>query len=361
MASNNNTQGPVWPNFLILGAAKAGTTALYNYLRQHPDIYMPEKKEPGFFSMYKEELSLPITDTTSLEYQVCANLYHRVLKNSVTDPAEYTALFSDAQTETALGEATTSNLYFPGAAENIQHFIPDAKLIAILRNPVDRAFSGFLHAVRKNHEQRDFREALEQEPVDSDFIWWGNGDYYIRPGFYSKQLSRYFERFDREQIKIVLYDDLTNDPQTLVRELFGFLGVDESFQLDVSRKHNVSAVADGLSSSVFRLAHRLATSSKPMNAITNAVKKSLPAHWKKRLGQSHRSVRLQEHLTNVGAGMETERVGQGTNSFVKPKLEPETRRWLTDIYRDDILQLQDMLQRDLSAWLKDDNSVSRTA
>lgn len=359
--SDTDLHGQTWPNFLILGAAKAGTTALYSYLRQHPDIFMPDKKEPGFFSMYGEELTLPITDTTSSEYRACANLYHRVLKNSITDPEQYTALFSAARGEAAIGEATTSNLYFPRAPENIQRFIPHAKLIAILRNPVDRAFSGFLHAVRKNHEHRDFREALNGEPIDSDYIWWCTGDYYIRPGFYSKQLARYFDRFDREQIKLCLYDDLTGNPQALMKELFHFLGVDESYALDVSRKHNVSSVATGVSGSLFRTARRIATSSRPMNAITRMVKRSLPETWRKRIGQSHRSVRLQEHLANVETTMETESIGQGADSFRKPKLDAETRRWLAEIYRDDILRLQDMLQRDLSAWLEEDKSISRTA
>lgn len=310
--------------------------------------------------MFGEELTLPIDDTTLPEYRVCADLYQRVLQHAIVDPSQYTGLFSDALTEKAIGEATTSNLYFPKAAENIRHFIPDAKLIAILRNPVDRAFSGYLHAVRVGHEQRDFKEALVQEPIDSSCIWWGTGDYYIRPGFYSTQLTRYFDRFDRKQIKVYLYDDLANNPQALMRDLFHFLDVDDTFQIDLSRKHNVSSVASDLSSSFFRVVHRIATFSKPMRAVTDTVKRSLPTHLRKRLDQSHRSVRLRNQLRNADLTMGTELVGNGNNSFRKPTLDPQTRRWLADIYREDILKLQQMLQCDLSAWLREGESASKT-
>ena len=130
------------PNFLIIGAMKSGTTALYYYLEQHPEIYMSPVKEPNFFS--------------SQERENAAGAVARI--------GNYRDLFRGVSGETAIGEASHSYLYEPGAAAEIRRYAPEAKLIAILRNPIDRAYSHFLHMVRSGTEPLDdFAQALQEE------------------------------------------------------------------------------------------------------------------------------------------------------------------------------------------------------
>ena len=132
------------PNFLIIGAMKSGTTALYYYLEQHPDIYMSPVKEPNFFSSHKQENAA----------------------DTVTEFGIYRQLFSGGSGKKAIGEASHSYLYEPGAAAEIRRYIPEAKLIAILRNPIERAYSHFLHMVRSGTEPLDdFARALQEDVV----------------------------------------------------------------------------------------------------------------------------------------------------------------------------------------------------
>src|SRR3712207_6354190 len=132
------------PNFLIIGAMKSGTTALYYYLEQHPEIYMSPVKEPNFFSSQEQENAA----------------------DAVTDIGTYQHLFRGVSGEKAIGEASHSYLYEPGAAAEIRRYLPEAKLIAILRNPIDRAYSHFLHMVRSGTEPLDdFAQALQEEVV----------------------------------------------------------------------------------------------------------------------------------------------------------------------------------------------------
>ncbi len=120
------------PNFLIVGAMKCGTTALYYYLEQHPQIFMSPVKEPNFFCFEGRE---------GLDSG-----------NSITDIAAYRGLFRGVSSERAIGEASHCYLYEPRAVERIKHYTPDARLIAILRSPIERAYSHFLHAVRNGTE-----------------------------------------------------------------------------------------------------------------------------------------------------------------------------------------------------------------
>src|SRR5918994_33933 len=187
------------PNFFIVGAQKAGTTSLYHYLNQHPDVFMSPRKEPFFFD---REL----------------NAHGEVVKQEFGGPGdqqapkyvnirEYEALFAGAKGEKAIGEASPLYIYAPGTAERIKRYVPEAKLIALLRNPADRAYSAFLHAVRIGREPlSDFAQALREE---DDRIWynWHYQFHYRNRGLYYAQLKRYFEVFGREKVGIWLYED----------------------------------------------------------------------------------------------------------------------------------------------------------
>ncbi len=139
------------PDFLIIGAARAGTTALHSYLRQAPDIFMPAHKEPNFFAFEDEALA-------------CRGPGAEFINNSVTRMADYRTLFAGAGPGQRLGEASPLYLYSPKAPERIAHHLPEVRMVAILRNPVDQAFSHFLYATKYRIEPiADFTEALRRE------------------------------------------------------------------------------------------------------------------------------------------------------------------------------------------------------
>ena len=288
------------PNFLIIGAMKSGTTALYYYLEQHPEIYMSPVKEPNFFSSQEQENAA----------------------DTVTNIGPYQNLFRGASGKKAIGEASHSYLYEPGAAAEIRRYVPEAKLIAILRNPIDRAYSHFLHMVRTGAEPLDdFAQALQEEAVgihkERTF------QDYIGRGLYYDQLERYFGTFPREQIRVYLYEDLSAAPIATVQDAFRFLGVDDSFAPDVSLRRNVSGqpkykTLDGLLRRQSRIKH--------------AAKIYLPARMRWRLSRAFDDLKTR-------------------NLVGPPPLQSEVRRQLIGVYRQDILKVQGLLHRDLSGWL----------
>ena len=295
----------VLPNFLIIGAAKAGTTSLYYYLRQHPQIFMSSWKEPKFFSLEGEELNFGGPTQT-------------INVNSINNLDDYLKLFEKVTDETAIGEASPVYLYCPKAPAKIKQYIPDAKLIVVLRHPAERAFSSFAHLIRAGYENLSFEEALKQEPQRIAEKWaplW----YYQGKGFYAEQLQRYFELFEPEQIKIYLYDELVKDSVALVQDAYRFLGVDDSFVPDLTRM-NVSGVPKN------RLLHNLLTRDNQLKTLAKAV---IPKSFRKGLSRNIKN-------KNLGA---------------KPVMSTETRNQLTEFYRDDIVQLQQLINRDLSHWL----------
>ena len=293
------------PNFLIIGPAKGGTTSLYYYLQQHPQVYMSPVKEPRFFALEGEDLNFKGQDAKEF------------VKRSVLNFDEYCDLFKGVTDEIALGEASPLYMYSQAAPEKIKHYLPDVKLIAVLRNPVQRAYSSYMHYVREAYETLSFEEALEieEERVRDNWVYmW----HYTRCGFYYEQLSRYFEIFDRSQIKIYLYDDLVADSKGLVKDMFQFLGVDDTFEPDMTA-WNASGIPKN------RLLYLLLE----RGSVVRSALKVLPESFRKDVATSLRRWNIKS----------------------KPALAPETSNLLREIYRDDILKLQNLIQRDLSAWL----------
>ncbi len=291
------------PNFLIIGAAKAGTTALHEYLQQHPQIYMTPTKETNFFAFEGEEINFQgIGDNALQEF-------------SITDWETYQAQFAGVTTEKAIGEACPSYLYYPQAASRIKHYIPDVRLIVILRNPVTRAYANFLHIVRDDREiYQDFALALQDEPnrIANNWEWFWH---YIQLGFYGKQLKHYYEIFPSNQIKVYLYEDLKAKAIALLQDIFRWLEVDDTFVPDMALRPNKSGMPKN------KLLHQILTKPNPLKTL---LKPLFPAKIRQKI----------QH--------------QNLNT---PQISPEVRQQLLDLYRADILQCQDLINRDLSAWL----------
>jgi hypothetical protein len=298
------------PNFLIIGAAKSGTTSLYRYLRQHPDVYMPAVKEPRFFA-YAEDpppMNGPGDERTN---EAAGAVYTR---------DAYRQLFAEATTETAVGEASPNYLYSATAPRLIHEHLPEARLIAILRHPVERAYSHFLHLVRSGREPlRDFGAALDAEPerIAAGWEWsW----HYRHMGYYGEQLARYLEHVDREQLTVYLFEDFTADPVALAQDIFRVLGVDDAFVPDTSMRYEASGVPK---------------SDRFQRFLLN------PDHWIRRISRFLIPEPVRERLL----------IRMKNVNLEKPPLEPDVRERLTAAYRDDVLRLQDLIDRDLSAWL----------
>ena len=298
------------PNFLIIGAAKSGTSSLHFYLRQHPEIYMTPDKQTYFFAYEGEEPELP-GPGDALE----------VRSHLVTRVEDYQAEFDGVTTETAIGEACSVYLCDRKAAASIKKHVPDAKLIVILRDPAERAYSSYMHLRREAYEPvADFREALRLEDERIRMKWRHLWHYRSR-GYYHRQIEHYLTLFDRSQIRIYLFEDLKRDPQALLKDIFQFLGVDDSFVPDTSVRYNVSGMPR--SRTLLRLIMR-------PNAIKTALKPLLPETLRRRVKTF---------------------VTTSPLSLRKVPLPAEARRDLVAGYRDDILKLQALLGRDLSAWL----------
>jgi len=296
------------PTFLLIGAAKSGTTSLYHYLDQHPDIFMSPVKEPNFFAF----------EGHPVNFQGPGD--QRCNAVSVTCLEEYQKLFEDAEHATARGEASPSSLHYPNAPRRIRHYVPDVQLIAILRNPVERAYSNYTMMRLNEREQLDFAAALDAEAKRIEAGW----SYFWRYqclGFYYQQLSRYYERFDADQILVVLYDDLVADAHQLMKKVYDFLRVDRAFTPDTSLHHNPSGIP--------RL-RWLRWMMRPERPFGSVIRILLPQKLRTRLGAFVYRLNLK-----------------------KPPISPQMRRALISVYRDDILQLQNLIGRDLTDWIKD--------
>jgi len=303
------------PNFLVIGAARSGTASLYHYLRQHPQIYMCPLNEPNFFAL--EGLALDDCFNGPIDRR-------NVEQYCVRELSAYSALFADSTRARAVGESSPLYLYSSHAPGNIHRHVPHARLIAILRHPADRAYSNFLDYVRVGIEPlREFPNALRAE-ADRLRAGWGPWPFwhYTRVGFYAAQLRRYFQLFPREQVRVYLYEDYTADPVRVLQDLFEFLDVDSTFRPDTSVRHNVSGWPR----------------SQTLQAFLHQ-----PGRWRDRL-KHLLPARLQRWLGKHVHALNT----------VKPPLSSALRRELIQLYREDILELQALLQRDLSAWLKAD-------
>ncbi|MDX1419906.1 MAG: sulfotransferase [Rubricoccaceae bacterium] len=216
------------PNFLVIGAAKAGTTSLRTYLGEHPEVFVPDRGEPSFFAHEGERLAYcgPGDDDWTF----------------VTDRQAYERLFDDAEGYAAVGEVSPRYLYFPRAADRIRHHLPDVRLVTVLRHPVDRAYSHFLmNRDRRCEPEADFVRALERG-AEREAKGWGWDWQYVGAGRYHEQLARYYERFDERQICVLLYDDLKRDKARFFSTLFTFLGVRPDVTPDTSVRHREAAL-----------------------------------------------------------------------------------------------------------------------
>ena len=231
------------PNFFFVGAPKSGSTSLYFALDQHPEIYLSPIKEPCFFAseiqpnQFSEEfLSRVESDLSSLRTYLDGPMTEKRFSGLVLQEADYLQLFKNVRNEKAIGEASVCYLWSPTAAQNIRRRIPEAKIIMILRNPADRAFSQYLHAVSNQLLNITFGEAIEVG-LHQRHSKFGPLYPFLEFGLYHDQLKRYLETFPRECIKVFLYENYASRPLLIFKEICQFLGVDPSFTPNFSHRY----------------------------------------------------------------------------------------------------------------------------
>ena len=255
------------PRFFLIGAAKSGTTSFARYLDQHPQLYCCRPKEPNFYAL--EEGEIP-----SCRGPVASDLlYEQLLKYSVTDRRAYEALFADAPPQALWGDASVRYLYSPNAAVRIARDHPDARLLVLLRDPVDRMYSHFHMNVKLHLEPLSLEAALdaeEQRVADG----WGWDWHYARVGEYASQLARYFEHFSPEQVQVTFYDDFQAAPESTLESAFRFLGVEPNFRPDTSHRALVGATPK------HRWLRRLV---RDDNWVKRWARRCLPQSWRKRV------------------------------------------------------------------------------
>lgn len=279
-----------FPNFLIIGAHKAGTTSLYYYLKSHPQIFMPDLKEARYFAF----------DPDNFDHIKKANVIF-----PITTLDDYLALFEPARDEIAIGEASPEYLNSEYAARKIYKYMPNAKLIVSLRNPIDRAYSQFLMAYRAG-------ETPNVKIGDYSFRYDN-----ARNGFYYPKLKKYFDIFGENQIKVILFEDLITDTNKTVKEVFKFLNVSESFAPDINTVYNRGGI---VKSKVIR------------NFSNNKKLKTLIKTY-----MPHSLVLALKNIKNY-------------NIKKAPPLTIEHRIDAVKFVKEDIHKLESLIKRDLSSW-----------
>ncbi|HEY6976366.1 MAG TPA: sulfotransferase [Chitinophagaceae bacterium] len=297
------------PDFLVVGPPKTASTSLHYYLSQHPEVFMSPKKETRFFDVHYEK---------GLDY--------------------YSEFFKDRKNQKMTGEASPTYAFLPFVAGRIKNNLPDAKIIFCFRDPVERAFSGWLMRGSKGNETLSFRQALEKNLEQREHINFNDEEgariwlddqqtlykknkltirTYIEGSMYAEQLKSYRKYFADEKIKVLLLDDLKNDFRGALLSIFEFLNVDSTvtagIRNETKNQHNKNML-------------------KP---LFNLVGKEVVFKAGKIIPKGMRN-KLFEFAVK--------------GKQEKPKINEADRSFAYNIFRNDVEELEKLLAKDLSAW-----------
>lgn len=287
MAAFQKSDFKHWPNFIVIGPGKAGTSWLFQVFAAHPEICTSSAKETIFFDS---------------EYHRGLNWYAKFFRRCDADQQPH-----------AVGEVSNTYIFSEEAPGRIREHFPEMKLLSTLRNPVERAFSHYLFERRNANVSGTFEEALQQRP---DFL---------SRGCYNKHLTRYYDVFPAEQIKVLIYDDLKADNASFAGELFDFINVGPLPNPEI-------------------LGKRVLGASEARNRL--AAKFSV--------GAAHmiRAAGFPEVVTKIKNSVVSKMLFKPIDRENYPTMRPETKLRLCDYFRDDVTALSERLERDLVAqWL----------
>lgn len=278
-----------WPNFFIVGAPRAGTTTLYDFLKRTEGVFMSPRKEPHYFSSIEPSSLYP---------------------PPIHDKKKYLDLFNKVKTEKVVGEASTSYLWDPEAPKLIHKVIPNAKIIVSLRDPVERAYSHYLLRL-SGGKTYSFSESIRKALKS-------NVDFYsgviVRGGWYNKEAKRYLSFFGKQKVKILFFEEFVNDPKKTIKEILKFLHVEAESPQAVELVHNYLT--------------------KPRNLLAASILKN------KTVRQIAKDF-LPEAVAVVGV---RKILGK---KITKPMIPQQDRIFLENLYRNDVIALQKTVGRQL--------------
>ena len=302
------------PDFFIVGAPRCGTTAMYEYLRRHPQVFMPEHKEPMYFGSDLTQLHSRLTE------------------------ADYLRLFKHASAGQRVGEASTWYLYSRTAAREIHEFAPDGQIIIMLRNPVDVMYSLHRELVFYRGEViEDFEEAISAEEDRKQGRRLGPSRrpealYYRDTVRFAEQVERYLNEFGRQRVKFVIFDEFVRDLAASYADVLRFLAVDDSFRPEFERvNESKRPISPALQALVVR-------PPRPVARLIPVLRRSRLAH-------------------QVRAAF----LSANSRSAERPPMSWELRRRLTAELAPEVAQLGDLIERDLSPWMRSEEPRSEAA
>ena len=281
-------------NLFIVGTPKAGTTSLHHYLNEFPEILMSIRKEPDFFS------------DREIQEQ---GLYYGTSR--INTLSKYNSLFSSWIDEPIIGEASVSYLFYPSVPERIKLYNENSKIIIMLRNPIERAFSHYLMDYRLGLTSNSFEEEFDKKETL-------NFQQYFLLGNYFHQVKRYLNIFGKENVHIIWYSDFKENTANELNKVISFLGLNTDFKLDFNKIHN--------------------SFSMPKN---NFIRKIYSIVWLRKtlsfLFPANFLIYIKTVLFNKGN---------------KPRLSDRIRELLRKYYLPDIERLEELLSVNLSQWKK---------
>jgi hypothetical protein len=300
-------QEEIWPNFFIVGAQKAATSSLYQYLKEIPGVYMSPIKEPFYFAP------------------------HTVQGNAsdlIGDKKEYLQLFEKARGYIAVGEATPIYLWDPDAPKLIHQTVPHARIIMILRDPIERAYSNYLMMRKYSGRKASFYDELMRDSKIQERIY-GISQLYVEFGMYYEQVKRYFDTFGMEQVKVIIFEEFVKHPERSINEVLDFLGVNYTVTAIREQYNQYSVPRSPISLWIFAFFRWLRTKNirfyKILTLLPDSMVESLP-------------------LPTGDSGFVAKILFKRTE---KPKIEPKALRYLQETYRDDVPKLESLLGRSL--------------
>ena len=308
----NNTK-EILPNFLIVGAAKSGTTSLHAYLSRHPDVLMSTPKEPKYFSNK--------INTISFSGEGDIEAYNNIVKSKT----EYENLFKSEKDFIIKGESSADSLYyFKKVIPLIKKELKEPYILILLRNPIQRAFSAYSHLIRDERETNSFEEGLIKESkrkeLGYEFIW-----YYKDAGLYYNQVKSYKENF--KNCKVILFDDLKKDSQLVVDDICDFLKLTK-FKIKKDKVYNISGIPKkNLQTFLYN------KFIKKRSFLRKVAGMFLKENQKKQIAIFLKEVLFSKQLKKL-------------------EMKPETKNKLIDFFKEDILKLEKLIGRDLQHWLK---------
>ena len=283
-------------DFFIVGAPKAGTTSLYKYLNQHQDVVMSSVKEPNYFS--NEELE-------------SQDLYYA--SKNITDEKDYHSLFQANGEKKKLGEASVSYLFYPKVSKRIFTYNKDARIIIILRNPVDRAYSHYKMDFRLGFVKRDFEDLVLNNNKEGSLFY----QQYIDLGLYHQQVKSYIDEFGSTNVCVMFYEDLKKDRATFVNNIFSFLNLKSDSNINFNLKYNKSKLP---SNNFMRYLYSISLVRKTASFLFN------------------------ERLINF--------INKNFFRESNQEIESKVRHKLNQVFLNDIFMLEKLLNKDLSSWRK---------